>query len=170
MIKTGIIIASDKAFNGTRKDLSEEIMKEILGKNGFFVEITSILPDEEALLSKEMINMADNHHLDLILSTGGTGFSERDVTPEATEKILTRKANGIAQAILFYSLNITPRAMLSRGVSGVRNKTLIVNLPGSPKALREILEYIMDNLKHGIDILKGDSTECANDRKDDKNG
>lgn len=170
MIKTGIIIASDKAFNGKRKDLSEDIMKEILSKNGFSVDFTSILPDEETLLSKEMVNMADKHHVDLILTTGGTGFSERDVTPEATEKILTRKANGIAQAILFHSLSITPRAMLSRGVSGIRNKTLIVNLPGSPKALREILEYILDNLKHGIDILKGDSTECANDRKDGNNG
>jgi len=100
MIKTGIIISSDKAFNGKRKDLSEDIMKEILSKNGFSVDFTSILPDEETLLSEEMVNMADKHHVDLILTTGGTGFRERDVTPEATEKILTRKANGIAQAIL----------------------------------------------------------------------
>lgn len=166
MIKTGIIIASDKSFNGTRKDLSEDIFNRILPENGFTIEKIIILPDEEDQLSSEMINMSDNLGLDLILTTGGTGFSKRDVTPEATEKVLTRKANGIAQAVLFLSLQITPRAMLSRAVSGIRNNTLIVNLPGSPKALNEILEYILNSVKHGIDILKGESVECAKDRED----
>ena len=95
------------------------------------------------------------------MTTGGTGFSQRDVTPEATVRACNRMANGIAEAIRYYSLSITPRAMLSRGVSGIRNKTLIINLPGSPKAVKESLDYILESVHHGLEILIGKSQDCA---------
>ena len=113
------------------------------------------------MLYDEMIYMSDELGVNLILTTGGTGFSERDVTPEATRRVLDKLAPGISEAIRYYSLNITKRAMLSRGISGIRNKTLIINLPGSPKAVRESLEYILDSLDHGLEILTGKSSECA---------
>lgn len=105
--------------------------------------------------------MADELNVDLILTTGGTGFSKRDVTPEASMKVFTRVANGIAEAIRYNNLSITPRAMLSRAVSGIRNNTLIVNLPGSPKAVRESLDYALDSIHHGLEILTGRANECA---------
>ncbi len=108
-----------------------------------------------------MINMADNLGVDLILTTGGTGFSKRDVTPEATKDVIEKEALGIPEAIRSYSMTITKRAMLSRATAGIRKDTLIVNMPGSPKACREVMDYILDDLKHGIDILKGDARECA---------
>jgi molybdenum cofactor synthesis domain-containing protein len=113
------------------------------------------------MLKKEFIYMSDELKVNLILSTGGTGFSQRDITPEATKEIIDREAPGICEAIRMYSLQITKRAMLSRAVSGIRKDTLIVNLPGSPKACKEALDFILDELKHGIDILIGESKECA---------
>lgn len=161
MFKVGIITASDKGFSGEREDLSGKAIEEIVKSKGYKVEKSIILPDDEELLLKEMIYMADELNVDLILTTGGTGFSKRDITPEATIKACHRMANGIAEAIRYYSLTITPRAMLSRGVSGIRGETLIVNLPGSPKAVKESLEYIMDSLHHGLEILTGETGECA---------
>lgn len=161
MFKVGIITASDKGFSGEREDLSGKAIGEIVKSKGYKVEKSIILPDDEELLLKEMIYMADELNVDLILTTGGTGFSKRDITPEATIKACHRMANGIAEAIRYYSLTITPRAMLSRGVSGIRGETLIVNLPGSPKAVKESLEYIMDSLHHGLEILTGETGECA---------
>ena len=105
--------------------------------------------------------MSDDLKLDLILTTGGTGFSKRDVTPEATRNVVTKLTPGISEAIRYYSLSITKRAMLSRAISGIRNETLIVNLPGSPKAVRESLDYIIDVLDHGLEILKNKTNECA---------
>ena len=113
------------------------------------------------MLSEEMIHMCDDLNVNLILTTGGTGFSMRDVTPEATKAILEREALGICEAIRYYSLQITKRAMLSRAVSGIRKQTLIVNLPGSPKACQEALDFVLDEIKHGIDILLGEARECA---------
>lgn len=110
---------------------------------------------------KEMIHMADSLKVDLILTTGGTGFSLRDVTPEATIKVCDRMANGISEAIRSYSLSITPRAMLSRAVSGIRNQTLIINLPGSPKAVKEALDFIIDSVHHGLEILTDKAHDCA---------
>lgn len=161
MFKVGIIIASDKGSVGEREDISGKIIKEIVESKGYKVEKSVILPDDEKFLLEEMIHMADELKLDLILTTGGTGFSKRDVTPEATIKACDRMANGIAEAIRYYSLSITPRAMLSRAVSGIRGETLIVNLPGSPKAVKESLEYIIDSLHHGLEILKGQTGDCA---------
>jgi molybdenum cofactor synthesis domain len=132
-----------------------------LKKKGYKVERSVILPDNEEAIFIEMKYMADQLKVDLILTTGGTGFSKRDVTPEATIKACDRMANGIAEAIRYYSLSITPRAMLSRAVSGIRGETLIINLPGSPKAVQEALDYIMDTIHHGLEILKGDAHDCA---------
>lgn len=120
-----------------------------------------MVPDDEASLREAMIQFADEYGVALILTTGGTGFSQRDVTPEATLSVIERQAMGIAEAIRANSLKITPKGMLSRGVSGIRGKTLIINMPGSPKAVRESLEYILGPIHHGIQILLGDDSECA---------
>lgn len=161
MFRVGIITASDKGAIGEREDISGRTIKELVESEGYRVERAIILADDEEAILNEMIYMADKLGLDLILTTGGTGFSERDVTPEATIKACDRMANGIAEAIRYYSLSITPRAMLSRAVSGIRGQTLIVNLPGSPKAVRESLEYAMDSLYHGLEILTGRAGDCA---------
>lgn len=161
MFKVGIITASDKGSKGEREDISGKTIKEIVESKGYKVEKLIILPDKEEALLKEMIYMADELKVDLIFTTGGTGFSKRDVTPEATIKACDRMANGIAEAIRYYSLGITSRAMLSRAVSGIRGETLIINLPGSPKAVKESLDYIMDSIHHGLEILKGETHDCA---------
>lgn len=161
MFNVGIITASDKGYKGEREDISGKTIKEAVENFGYKVERYVILPDEEEKLEAEMIYMADELKLDLILTTGGTGFSKRDVTPEATLKVITKNANGIAEAIRFYSLQITKRAMLSRAVSGIRGETLIVNLPGSPKAVSEALDFTLDTINHGLEILLGKASECA---------
>ena len=161
MFRVGIITASDKGSIGEREDISGKTIREIVESKGYKVEKSIILPDDEKTLLDEMRYMADELKVDLILTTGGTGFSTRDVTPEATIKACDRMANGIAEAIRYYSLGITSRAMLSRAVSGIRGETLIINLPGSPKAVKESLEYIMDSLHHGLEILTGQTGDCA---------
>lgn len=161
MFRVGIITASDKGSKGEREDLSGKVISDILEKKGYTIEKYVILPDDKDELSREMIHMSDELKLDLILTTGGTGFSKRDVTPEATINVCDRMAPGISEAIRYYSLNITPRAMLSRAVSGIRKDTLIINLPGSPKAVKEALEYIVDSVHHGLEILLGRTGECA---------
>jgi len=120
-----------------------------------------LIPDEGELIEKELIRLSDQRQVDLIITTGGTGFSVRDVTPEATTKVCDRMAPGISEAIRAYSLTKTIHGMLSRGVSGIRGRTLIINLPGSEKAVRESLEYILPALKHGLEVLRGSATECG---------
>lgn len=162
MYRVGIITASDKGSIGEREDISGKIIREIVESKGYKVERQVILPDDEEALSQEMIDMCDGLNLDLVLTTGGTGFSLRDVTPEATNKVIDKPTPGISEAMRYYSLGITPRAMLSRAASGIRkNKTLIINLPGSDKAVRETLEYIIDSVTHGIDIMLGNASNCA---------
>ena len=161
MFTVGIITSSDKGYRGEREDKSGQVIEEIVSQNGFKVIKKVVLPDEKDLLEKEMINMCDNLNVNLLLTTGGTGFSKRDITPEATKEILDREAPGICEAIRMYSMQITKRAMLSRAVSGIRKDTLIVNLPGSPKACKEALDFVLDDVKHGIDILLGEARECA---------
>ena len=161
MFKVGIITCSDKGYEGQREDLSGKVIEEIVKDKGYTVEKYIVLPDDEDKLYNEIVYMSDVLKVDLVLTTGGTGFSERDVTPEATLRASHRLAPGVCEAIRSYSLKITPRAMLSRAVSAIRNKTLIVNLPGSPKAVTESLEYIVDSLHHGLEILTGKSGECA---------
>ncbi len=161
MFSVGIITSSDKGFVGEREDLSGKLIEDLVKARGYDVKKYIILPDEEEALAKEMVYMADKLRVDLILTTGGTGFSKRDVTPEATIKVCDKMANGIAEAIRAYSLTITPRAMLSRAVSGIRGNTLIINMPGSPKAVKESMDYIMDSVHHGLEIMVGSATECA---------
>ena len=161
MWKAGIITASDKGYAGEREDQSGHVIKDTLINMGYDIVKYTVLPDNEKELKKEMIYMADTLNLHLIITTGGTGFSPRDVTPEATEAVIERATPGIAEAIRYNSLRITPKAMLSRGVSGIRGRTLIVNLPGSPKAVRESLDYILEPIEHGLEIMLGKTTECA---------
>ena len=161
MYRVAIITSSDSGYEGKREDKSGPEIERIIKSHGFEVVHKIILPDEREMLRDEMINMADNLGVDLILTTGGTGFSKRDVTPEATKDVIEKEALWIPEAIRSYSMTITKRAMLSRATAGIRKDTLIVNMPGSPKACREVMDYILDDLKHGIDILKGDARECA---------
>ena len=161
MFTVGIITSSDKGYRGEREDKSGQVIEEIVSQNGFKVIKKVVLPDEKDLLEKEMINMCDNLNVNLLLTTGGTGFSKRDITPEATKSVIEREALGIVEAIRFYSLQITKRAMLSRATSGIRQNTLIINLPGSPKACKEALDFVLDDVKHGIAILLGEAKECA---------
>ncbi|MBB6623485.1 MogA/MoaB family molybdenum cofactor biosynthesis protein [Clostridium gasigenes] len=161
MYTVGIITSSDKGYAGEREDKSGQVMKDIVEANGFKVKKYIVLPDDKEMLASEFKYMSDELGVNLILSTGGTGFSVRDITPEATKMIIERDAPGICEAIRWYSLQITKRAMLSRAVSGIRGKTLIVNLPGSPKACKEALDFVLEDIKHGIDILLGEAIECA---------
>lgn len=161
MFRVGIITASDKGSVGERKDISGERIRTIVEEHGYEVSHYQILPDEKGLLQETMQRLCDENTVDLLLTTGGTGFSMRDVTPEATIAIAERMVPGIAEAIRAYSMTITKRAMLSRGVAAIRKSTLIINLPGSPKAVEESLTYIIEEIKHGLEILKGEASECA---------
>ena len=156
-----VITLSDKGAVGKREDKSGPAIVEMLEAVGYDIRETLLIPDEQALLEKELIRLSDQRQINVIFTTGGTGFSERDRTPEATIAVCDRMANGIAEAIRNYSMTITPRAMFSRAVSGIRKKTLIINLPGSPKAVKESLEFLLPNLGHGIGILRGTEGECA---------
>ena len=142
MFTVGIVTLSDKGAAGNREDLSGVKIKEMLPDDLYQVLSYRILPDEQKEIEQELVRLSDELHCDLVLTTGGTGFSTRDVTPEATMQVAERNAPGIAEAIRAYSMTITRRAMLSRGVSVIRGKTLIINLPGSPKAVEESLGYI----------------------------
>lgn len=160
--RVGVITASDKGYAGTRKDLSGPAIEEVTARfKAFQVEKKLILPDEKDVLADAMRKMADEDHLDLILTTGGTGFSKRDVTPEATLDVIERRTPGIPEAMRSISFQITPRAMLSRAEAGIRGNTIIINMPGSPKSIKEILEYILPTIEHGLDILQGNTSECA---------
>lgn len=161
MYRTAVITLSDSASKGEREDISGKVICGIAEESGCQVTFTKVIPDDEQTLSDLLCMLCDKDQVDLILTTGGTGFSERDHTPEATLKVLERNADGISEAMRYRSLQVTPRGMLSRGVSGIRKKTLIINLPGSPKAVRECLEYVIDPVMHGLDILKGVTSNCA---------
>lgn len=156
-----VITLSDKGAAGEREDQSGPLICEMLKKEGYDVIEQHLLPDNKAVLQHHLCKLADQRQVNVIFTTGGTGFSERDITPEATIAVCDRMATGIAEAMRYYSLTITNRAMLSRATSGIRKKTLIVNLPGSPKAVEESLEYILPSLGHGIGILRGTEGECA---------
>ena len=161
MYRVGIITASDKGSKGERVDESGTKIKEIVSSFGYQVVYYKVLPDDKDTISSEMKQLCDENKVDLILTTGGTGFSKRDNTPEATLEIAEKLVPGISEAIRSYSMQFTKKAMLSRGVSVIRKETLIINMPGSPKAVKESMECIMPALNHGIDILKGSASECA---------
>ena len=153
--------ASDKGSKGEREDKSGPAIRELIEPAGYHVRSERILADDEESLYQELVRLADEEQVDVIFTTGGTGLSPRDNTPEATLRAATKNVPGIAEAIRAYSLKITPRAMLSRAVSVMRGKTLIINLPGSPKAVKESLEYILPTLEHGLEIMRGEAGECA---------
>ena len=160
-LRAAVITLSDKGSRGEREELSGPLIVEMLTEAGYRVEETLLLPDGIQPLKNQLIRLADGRQMDLILTTGGTGFAPTDVTPEATMAVADRNAPGIAEAMRAYSLSITPRAMLSRAASVLRGRTLIVNLPGSPKAVKEHLEYILPSLEHGILLAGGRDGECA---------
>ena len=160
-LRAAVITLSDKGSRGEREDKSGPLIAQMLTAAGYVVEETMILSDEARALKAQLIRMADGRQVNLVLTTGGTGFSPRDITPEATCAVADRNAPGIVEAMRYHGLSITPRAMLSRGVSVLRGKTLIVNLPGSPKAVQEDLEYILPSLEHGVRIAAGLDGECA---------
>lgn len=151
-----ILVASDRCSKGEREDKSGPVIKEVLEKAGYLVTGITLLPDDEEGLYKALCQLTDVQKPDVIFTSGGTGFSPRDMMPEATKRAATKDAPGIAEALRAYSMTITPRAMLSRAASVIRNKTLIINIPGSPKAGKECLEYILPVLDHGIPVLRGE--------------
>ena len=156
-----VITVSDRSFRGEREDLSGPAVKNLLERAGYAVGAVEVLPDEQPRIESALIHAADEEKLALIVTTGGTGFAPRDVTPEATMAVAHRNAPGIAEAIRAASMRITPRAMLSRGVSVIRGKTLIVNLPGSPKAVQESMDVFLDVIPHALTLLRGEGGECA---------
>ena len=159
--RAAVITLSDKAFRGERKDESGPAAVRMLEEAGYEVFETVLLPDEPDMLKKELCRLADQRQADLVITSGGTGFSPRDRTPEATLAAAHRNAPGIAEYIRMRSIEITDRAMLSRGVSVIRKNTLIINLPGSPKAAQESLGFILDGLSHGLKVLRNSVSECG---------
>ena len=151
-----VVTLSDRSFSREREDISGPLIKDILLKNDYDVIEQILLPDNKELLKKELIRLTDQREVNLIITTGGTGFAKKDMTPEATLEVIDRLAPGIAEAIRMDSMKITSHAMLSRGVSGIRKDTLIINLPGSPKACQESLDVVLSTLPHGLKLLRGE--------------
>jgi len=162
--RAGIITVSDKGSRGERVDKSGEAIRELLTAEGFRIEKQAVLPDELETIKDALIAWSDLDRLDLIVTTGGTGFSPRDVTPEATARVIEKAAPGLSEAMRWEGLKKTPHAMLSRGVSGIRGRTLIVNLPGSEKAVRESLAAILPALPHALEVLAGRGGECGSQK------
>lgn len=163
-MRFGVICVSDRCSSGLCSDKSGPVITEKLSHLGN-TESYVIVPDEAELISREIIRMCDETALDVVFTTGGTGFTKRDVTPEATMAVIERNAPGIAEAIRAKSLEITPMAMLSRAVAGIRKSTLVINLPGSPKAVKEAVDIILPVLPHAAELLKGGSANCGGDYK-----
>jgi molybdopterin adenylyltransferase len=159
MITVAVLTLSDKGSKGEREDTSGPMIREMLKGIDAVVKYYDILPDEKELIKKKLIEYGKL--VDLVLTTGGTGLGPRDVTPEATIEVIEKQIPGIAEAMRIEGLKKTRRAMLSRAVAGVRGKTLIINLPGSPKAVKENLEIILGVLPHAVEKIKGDTSECA---------
>lgn len=152
-LRTAILTLSDRSYRGEREDLSGPVLEEMVKSRGWDITETLILPDDLDIIRDTLMLWADSGDLDLILTTGGTGFAPRDITPEATRFVVDKLAPGITEAMRFESLKITPHAMLSRAVAGIRGRVLIINLPGSPKAVRENLEVVLPVLEHAVQLL-----------------
>ena len=161
MFTVGILTISDKGSRGEREDESGAVIREMLTEIGAQVTRYEIVPDEKDAIAGKLIGWADTVKIDLILTTGGTGLGPRDVTPEATGVVIEKLVPGISEAMRAESIRITPHGMLSRGISGILRKTLIINLPGSPKAVRECLEAILPALPHAVETVRGEAFECA---------
>ena len=166
MYKAAVLTISDRSFRGERPDEGGPLVVKILEEAGFSVTHTAILPDEQAQIEAAMRELADNRTVDLLVTTGGTGFAPRDVTPEATIAVCERMTPGIPEAMRYASLQITNRAMLSRAQAGIRKGTLIINLPGSPKAAKENLSAVIGALEHGLTMLQGATADCAKPKAD----
>ena len=163
MFTACIITVSDKGSQGKREDLSGPAIAEMLAGAAIVVKHTIIIPDEIDQIQKSIINFADVEKVDLILTTGGTGVSPRDLTPDATLEVIDKEVSGMAEAMRHQSMMVTPHAMISRAVAGIRGKCLIINLPGSPKGAKENLAVVLPALKHANEKIKGDDSECASE-------
>ncbi|MCK5732994.1 MAG: molybdopterin adenylyltransferase [Candidatus Latescibacteria bacterium] len=161
MIKVGILTLSDKGSRGEREDKSGQILSEMVREIGGEVLSHQVLPDEKDVIVEWLVRMVDHQGLDLVLTTGGTGIAARDVTPEATREVIDRELPGFGEVMRMKSVAITPRGMLSRMIAGTRGQALIVNLPGSPKAVRECFGWVMGAIPHAIALLKGEGGECG---------
>lgn len=155
-----VLTVSDRCSRGECEDKSGPLLCELLKNDGEVIKY-AVVADDRDEIKKMLISMCDELKSDVVFTTGGTGFSPRDITPEATKEVIEREAPGISEAIRYESLKITPKAMLSRAVSGIRGKTLIINLPGSPKAVKESLETVLPVLPHAIETLSGNTTSCG---------
>ena len=158
-IRAGVVTVSDKGFAGEREDSSGPLLANLLRKMGAEIESQTIVPDERAEIERELTRLADEARVDLVVTTGGTGPAPRDVTPEATQAVIEREVPGLAELLRFEGYRKTPLAVISRGVAGIRGGTLIVNLPGSPRAVREGMETLAPILPHAIKMLRGVHTE-----------
>jgi molybdopterin adenylyltransferase len=158
--KIGVLTLSDKGSRGEREDVSGQVVREMVAELGQVV-CYRVIPDEVEGIVETLVEWVDEKHLDLILTTGGTGLSPRDVTPAATARVIDWQIPGMAEAMRSASLQKTPHAMLSRAIAGVRGTTMIINLPGSPKGVRENLEVVLPALDHGLRKLQGDPADCA---------
>ena len=165
MYTAAVITVSDKGYAGERVDTGGPLVCDMLKEAGYELTYTALVPDEIPQIAAELKKCADELDIALAVTTGGTGFSPRDVTPEATIQVCERLAPGIPEAMRWESLKITNRAMLSRAQAGIRGQTLIVNLPGSPKAIRENLEAVLPALDHGLEMLRGPKRDCAEDKR-----
>jgi molybdopterin adenylyltransferase len=161
VIRTAVITVSDKGASGQRSDLSGPAISSMVDAAGMEVIDRRIVPDEREMISRMLLEICDRGDTDLILTTGGTGVSPRDVTPDATREVIDREIPGMGEAMRRQSAVVTPHAMISRALAGIRGRTLIVNLPGSPKGARENLGVVLPALKHAIEKIKGDESECA---------
>lgn len=161
MFNAAVVTVSDRSFRGERPDAGGPLVASLLEQAGYQVTHTCIVPDEQPQIEAALCQLSDQSGVSLIVTTGGTGFSPRDVTPEATLAVCQRLTPGIPEAMRSASMRITPRGMLSRAQAGIRGKTLILNLPGSPKAARENLEAVLPALGHGLEMLTGGPADCA---------
>lgn len=161
MLQAAVLTVSDRSFRGERPDEGGPLVAGILKEAGYAVVKTAIVPDEQGQIESALREIADSGQVQLLVTTGGTGFAPRDVTPEATLAVCQRMAPGIPEAMRYASMRVTSRAMLSRAQAGIRGRTLIVNLPGSPKAARENLEAVLPALSHGLEMLSGRPADCA---------
>lgn len=161
LLRAGILTVSDRGSEGLRKDDSGPALAQLLAASGIEVLWTAVCPDAVDEISRILVNWADENKVDLILTTGGTGVSPRDVTPEATLAVLDRTIPGMAEAMRAGSLQKTPHAMISRAVAGIRGRTLIINLPGSPRGAVENLEIVLPAVEHAIAKIQGDPSECG---------
>lgn len=166
MFTAHVLTVSDKGYRGEREDTAGPTAADLLSKAGYTVTGITIVPDEPDQIEKAMIQLSDQEQIALLVTSGGTGFAKRDITPEITIRVCERMCPGIPEAMRAACLSITNRAMLSRGVAGIRGNTLIVNLPGSPKAVRENLEPVLPALEHGLKMLLGVSGDCAANARD----